>query len=351
MNEKRMPWIDALKGISIVLVVFYHVIIFNYNIPFKLELYNRTIFDSANYFFAYRFIPLRMPLFFLISGFLASNAIFNKNWGQVFHSKIGICLYMFVLWCILQNFFFHIVGNDAPTGVNPLTMHASLLVDFFEAMIVGRSPLWYLYALAIFFSCSKFLKKYPLWLFTGAFILNVFVFFEAPPFPFKNMSYCFLFFITGVFFGKTIFIFLQNSTLKHNLIGLSVCVASLAATNLIFDFRFRLLESVFGIYVMSVFVINWYKLGGALKIFEFIGRNTLPIYVIHPLIIELITLVVVPSLTGFAFINDNNHILFSAFAPFLLTALCLLCSLFIWRVTDFSYGKYFYGYRIGKSTS
>jgi len=64
--RKRIEYIDALRGFTMLLVVFWHIELFGLGI----ELENSMICSL--------FIPFFMPLFFFISGFLAYNA--KKIW-------------------------------------------------------------------------------------------------------------------------------------------------------------------------------------------------------------------------------------------------------------------------------
>ena len=56
---QRIGYIDALRGFTMLLVVFSHIETFCYDIPF-----NESILSSL-------FITFRMPMFFFISGYIA----------------------------------------------------------------------------------------------------------------------------------------------------------------------------------------------------------------------------------------------------------------------------------------
>lgn len=68
-NQGRIEWIDALKGLTIILVVFSHV-----------ELKGMGLQNSVVNSF---FILFRMPLFFFMSGFLAYHAGFVWNESNI----------------------------------------------------------------------------------------------------------------------------------------------------------------------------------------------------------------------------------------------------------------------------
>lgn len=65
---QRIGYIDALRGFTMLLVVFSHIETFCYDIPF-----NESILSSL-------FITFRMPMFFFISGYIAyKKELWNLN--------------------------------------------------------------------------------------------------------------------------------------------------------------------------------------------------------------------------------------------------------------------------------
>ena len=67
LTKSRYPWVDYLRGIAIMLVVYRHVLIgiqrSNLSVPQVLE-------DANMLFFSFR-----MPLFFILSGIFISGSI------------------------------------------------------------------------------------------------------------------------------------------------------------------------------------------------------------------------------------------------------------------------------------
>lgn len=72
MITKRYEYIDALRGIAILFIVFGHIPMFCYGLPETAQLTSFRIFTSM----------VQLPLFFFISGFLFNvKIIFNKSGG------------------------------------------------------------------------------------------------------------------------------------------------------------------------------------------------------------------------------------------------------------------------------
>ena len=71
--NKRIGYIDALRGFTMMLVVFAHVESFSFGIA-----YDKSMIGSV-------FITFRMPMFFFISGFIAFKAI---KWNKEYYLKM-----------------------------------------------------------------------------------------------------------------------------------------------------------------------------------------------------------------------------------------------------------------------
>lgn len=85
MATKRLEYIDALRGFTMILVVFAHIINYGYHITdAKAE-----TMDTFNNLF----IRFRMPLFFFISGFVLykQERIWDKPFIKRFYQKEIFC--------------------------------------------------------------------------------------------------------------------------------------------------------------------------------------------------------------------------------------------------------------------
>lgn len=153
----RMAWADAAKGLLIVLVVFWHVVMKTYlqidwrigpPIPGMWGLISDLTF------------PIRMPLFFVISGLLAANAV-ARPWAAVFRSRVVRFLYLYLLWSLI-----HMALMWAFPEFPTLVPHS--VAEFIEAVTISPPNTWYLYALALYFLVAKSLRRLPPWLTLGA---------------------------------------------------------------------------------------------------------------------------------------------------------------------------------------
>ena len=148
----RLAWADALKGTLILLVVFWHVVLKTYlqvdwrigvPIPGAWGLLSDIIW------------PFLMPLFLLVSGVFAADAL-SRPWASVLRSRVWRFLYLYLLWTLI-----HMVAMwafpDFPTAV-PRSVAA-----FIEAITISPPNTWYLYALALCFLLARALRRVPSW--------------------------------------------------------------------------------------------------------------------------------------------------------------------------------------------
>jgi uncharacterized membrane protein YcfT len=94
LQKKRLEWVDYLRGIAIVLVVYRHVLIglerSSFEIPVFLEKANMIFFS------------FRMPLFFILSGIFISGSIAKRSLGKLIFVKFDNLLYPYLIWATIQ---------------------------------------------------------------------------------------------------------------------------------------------------------------------------------------------------------------------------------------------------------
>lgn len=150
IQRPRIEWMDLVKGSSVLLVVLFHAEIHMYKVQSDGVAANiwHTVMNVTE--------PLRMPIFFLVSGMLAASAL-SRPWGKSRRRTYGMT-YLYVLWSAI---FFTVVAfyvKETPIEA---------LIDFPRRLIVGSSGYWYLYALLLYFIIAKAARRWPLWIIFG----------------------------------------------------------------------------------------------------------------------------------------------------------------------------------------
>lgn len=120
MSEKRLVYLDALKGILIMLVILGHVI------QTSISDYQHNVLFRLIYSF-------HMPLFFLISGYLTYKGKYD---GKLVSKRFVQCIIPFISWAFLLPIL--------ETGIWNLSRTANIL-------LYPDNGLWFLYNL--FFYC------------------------------------------------------------------------------------------------------------------------------------------------------------------------------------------------------
>ena len=139
MKEKQNPsnrlsHIDAAKGLSIFLVVYWHAVD------------NRLMFNEALWM-------LRMPLFFFVSGLFAAKTI-DLDWRGFLRDKVGNILYLYVLWTFIV--FFTTIFIAQAFGPDEINWSQPFLL-----FVEPPRTLWFMYALAVSFVLAKLLRPIP----------------------------------------------------------------------------------------------------------------------------------------------------------------------------------------------
>lgn len=144
-----MAWPDIAKGACILLVVLHHTTnLFAFSLtPPQLAPLATTWLEVND-----ALKPIRMPLFFLISGFFASRAL-ARPW-RASHARIAHGYWLYAVWLIILAGVFAL---DATMPSNRTTSPA----DFAGELLWAATSLWYLYALVIYFVAAKALQGLP----------------------------------------------------------------------------------------------------------------------------------------------------------------------------------------------
>lgn len=283
---QRIEWIDAAKGACILAVVLYHFNIFIFQGIYE----GHTLATMWNIGIS-ALKPLRMPLFFLISGYLASTSIARRSWGRVRTKKIASLLWVYVFWSFIYWIAVSYLLPDNPWFENSFnaSMTLSLLL---ERMLTANISLWYLYALVIYFVIAKLLRSATVAIGVGV-LANIAMYFVIAPenWGMRSLIGYFVFFALGAY-GKA---FITTHYASFNLKRFA-CTTALTLAGLAMASHFNALtapgvEMLLGLVMVST-VIDMFALACRhinLKYLCMVGRQTLPIYVMHRLVLRFIS--------------------------------------------------------------
>jgi uncharacterized membrane protein YcfT len=145
-------WPDVAKGACIVLVVLWHVTRKDFlQLDWRLDAPVTGAWGTLSV----ALLPVRMPLFFAISGFFAARQL-DRPWRAVLTRRVAPLLWVFVLWTLLQT----VVLQAAP-GFETAIAHTP--AELVAQLSVTPGNLWYLLALAVYVVVARATRSAP-WL-------------------------------------------------------------------------------------------------------------------------------------------------------------------------------------------
>src|SRR6478735_8668431 len=92
LSTSRYPWIDYVRGISIILVVYRHV--FEGLVNVGIGSISYPVLKYTNIFF----FSFRMPLFFIVSGMFVTLSLSRKGIRSYINKRFDTIFYPLLIW-------------------------------------------------------------------------------------------------------------------------------------------------------------------------------------------------------------------------------------------------------------
>lgn len=294
---ERIAWLDVAKGLSIVLVAMFHAHLTAYALGF------RPAYTGP---FNVALQPIRMPLFFAISGILAAKAL-SWPWPEMLRSKVWVFVYIFGLWGLIRWVFF---GYVTP-NVRSLDEGGDW-TQLLTMWVMPSNSLWYIWSLAVFYVVAKAAMRFKAPALAAAFLLACLTWGGVipPSLTSYRISVYLVFFLAGAYYGPLLLAWIPS---RPWLVGFLALVGFLlleyvalpALDRGLLDGVLRTIESVLGLAVGGAVAVLLTRLPPVRDVFATIGRHTLPVYVTHGLIIAVMT----QMLAGFAGIEAWRYLI------------------------------------------
>jgi len=280
----REGWPDVVKGVCIILVVMWHVVVkHSSDLPWEDAGGVPEIWTVVSA----QLLPLRMPLFFVVSGMFAASAVLAPTRARVSIRALRLAL-LYLLWVVIQTFALAAAGPDFDTA--RATDAWSLLLQ----LTVSPTNLWYLLALALYLIVGRVTRGMPTAvLLPLGFLVSAVA--AAGMLPDSGNLWQVVqnvvFFLAGLRLPELVRPFAARASWATAagfgaLYVASLVVVSLLGARLWFGMWTLLsaLAVVAGISACAL-IDRWEPLAAPLR---WIGRRTLPIYVIHMIPLALL---------------------------------------------------------------
>lgn len=286
----RVGWADSAKGLSILGVCLLHVVT---SVPDAMTKWWGELSLLLD--------PLRMPLFFLVSGLFAHRVI-QRNLGDLWRRRIWFLLVPYLVYSPVHAYL-------------RLDMYAEATADaVVKAVLLGDPGLWFLYTLILYNVSAVLLRHQPPLV---ALLLSVFPALVAAMSGLmveqsfrQSLIYAPLFFL-GLHFRIVIFALSRRAFTLAGAVFPAMLFAASEKTYRFLDTEIfqgwneaiagqsavalmvRALAAVpFGV-VVAVWLSHVPLLGSALAT---VGRNTLPIYVSHHAALMIVEMYAMPEI-------------------------------------------------------
>ncbi|WP_394215739.1 acyltransferase family protein [Brachybacterium vulturis] len=303
MSTGRLEWVDLARGVTIVLVVLYHVAVGAGHALLPAE-HSEA---GARWAAASRFLqPLRMPLFFLLAGMFAHSAA-RREWSKVWRSRIADLWWPYLLWSAV----FAVTAWPRYSPEDPVGYMASQGM----ATLTGAGPYWFILMLPLYFLLVRAGRDHPrallgivalLYIGAGplrALILDATWLPALPASGAYRFAYYAIWYVTGWALRKHIFRYTDRAPAMMiavgaaGFVGMSVLLPSWEGYPLVS----RLMVLAAGILGLSSVFPLLRRLAlwpPAAILGAVVGSRTLPIYLIHPLFINVVVMALPASWLG-----------------------------------------------------
>ncbi|MBC7632314.1 acyltransferase [Aeromicrobium sp.] len=324
--SSRLAWADSARALSVLAVVLFHVGLWHF-LPHSAELWEPAAraWAKINGILA----SVRIPLLLAVSGLVMSRRI---RLGFADPANIGRAIasyYLYIVWLLIYALFFALVTYDDL----PHRIHGPL--DLFAQFLVPDTTLWYVFALAVYVLVFSALRQLPPWIVLVALaaltiIIRISDVQGLQAYKIPEVAF---FFAVGVYGASQIRSLAENSTvLRGAALLVLAAVVTLGGRFMTGEISGSVLFMVRGVTFMvtSVAVIavlvRWRPLGRAMSA---VGRQTLPIYVMHPLLLYVL---IASTAQWSGFDALLAHPVVSVIYPVVITVGIALISLAIHRV-------------------
>lgn len=327
--SNRIDFIDTAKAIALFSVILGHLV------PFDGD--------------AFRWIlSFNMPIFFYLSGYCFNN---NSSISPIsyFWKKIRTIIIPYFVFCLIGI----VITLFIPPWKTPIEWHSALFEIFrcAQPRAIHMGTIWFLIALfwtqIEFYSLWYLFRKYPAIIILISCSLLYLTYAGYSTYNFKlSTSFIGLFFVVAGYYSRQWQIFTQRHSCQVYLcLLIALCLFTWISIYLngyvnICDcfmgkslFLF-ILASLSGIYFwtqLSCLLPSW-------KILQYIGRNTLLLFVFHPFFITIV-LNIVNKLTGMHYSGMGKEQPISVFVGILLSFIILFSMVAILWLKDCIQGQ------------
>jgi uncharacterized membrane protein YcfT len=216
-DNQRYDWVDAAKGLSIILVVMMYA-------AYNVGKYTGDV-GVLHYVIGFA-TPFRMPEFFLISGLFLSRVI-ERDWRRYADRRMVHYLYFYAVWVAIDHILkVGIAGRDLPGMLSAMAL----------AIVEPYGVLWFIYMLAVFSLAAKLAwqARLPHWLVIGLAAALQMAHIVSQSYAVTQFAAYFVFFYLGYAASRHVFRIVEAATGTPALAWAGLALWALAEAFLVF---------------------------------------------------------------------------------------------------------------------
>ncbi|WP_156758966.1 acyltransferase family protein [Microbacterium karelineae] len=272
----RIAWIDAARAVAVLAVILMHYKGYTVNPLGDYPSTERRVWREITE----ALTPIRMPLLLFISGMLASSKLLGSTAAA---ARRGISsLYLNGVWTTIYFLASFLLVVPSPGQLDSVW-------QWLRQLVLPGSNLWFVWALAAWAFAFILLKRLPMWLVLGGFLVLSMVGLlmrDSLPGALPSTFRYGLFFALGVYGSRYAVGFFSSAvaTKAVVLLGIHVAAGRLAYVDGVDRFgRVLLIEvqSLAGLAAVSAVLVLLCRWGAFARVSGFIGKRTLPLFVCH----------------------------------------------------------------------
>jgi uncharacterized membrane protein YcfT len=272
----RLGWVDAAKGMAMLAVVYFHVTLFLGEVGVDDALGRVKL--------AFELFP--MPAFFLLSGLLNRRSA-TWTFGELWRRRLLPILYIYVVWSLLR-FAFYTAFPNLVTDVADASPNNPMTIVWLP--VLPTSSYWFVYALALFTLAAWLIRKLPPLVQLGiAAVISAGItsgWLDTHTIAWDRIGALFFFFLLGTLEWRRIRIAVARSPWWVIAIAAVVLLGQIAtlylpATRILGRVPFYVLIAQMLAVFLGFQVARLIARASWLGFVSLIGRQSLPIYLIH----------------------------------------------------------------------
>jgi len=317
----RLAWVDATRGYCVAAVVLFHVLLWYYATDsMAAHPTARGAWSAVNSVLG----SVRMPVLLAVSGLVLARQVREGLHRSTTGFRAANNYYLYVVWLLVYAAFYAVVSY-------PALPHRVDGWEVVRQLVLPETTLWYVYALALYIPLLALARRVPpavVIVLLTALSVGMHGWYDGEALWHK-VPELFVFFAVGVYGAGPVRRLAERASWWR--LGVALVAAAFAtglgrfATTPVTNGLLFVLRGVafMALAVVAIAIaVRWTpvrRLGVAL------GRRTLVVYVMHPLLIAL--LIVVTVATGDAVHGLVQMPLVAAVLPVVLTAAVVLTSI------------------------